>query len=824
MMRHVIFTAARRLKCRRIFLCLIIFCVAFSTRSPGLAEETQDGMIRVKLTRLGSRSAITFDANCDYYVQNGSSLRIPAGSRVTVSASGSTLYLSVSGSAYAMGSSLKLLRGTPGQTGIRFTDPVMSNLFCGDLYLTASSSILSAILNIYIEDYLYGVVGYVMSPSYPLEALKCQAIAARSCALWEKQANLTRNYDLTDNAACLIYKGLSGSPEYENVIRAVNETSGDVLTYAGTPARCYSCLSNGGQTESARNAWGEDLPYSVVQSDSYDLAGSGTSQSIELRKDAQNLPDLLKRALIDGVVRFLAAHGITTEASSVQLHAITGIQAVNPRFADPSLLYQTLCFNVRTTATDMYGRTQTGEATVEIPVYGGLESWCNLSLNAQNNETVWVQENSATFTITLRRQGHGVGLSQRGAQVMARDHGMRCPQILEYYYPGTTLVSLMLTNATTNQQSESNQPIADGKVRTTTCIYSSASGDSRRLVELETGSPVSIYAVSGSWAAVGFNDIKGFLRTEDLSEYQLCEETTIHPDTPLYASVSAETGAALRELPADKAVQLAHLPTDASVVVYSYTENWANVLTSDGNMGYIARSALQITSAISSGTTASPTIVSDGTLHARTRESTPLYGEPGSSNERIATLSGGESLVVLAYNAEWARVRTGTGLEGYVPLSRLLSQTEASANEADSITMVEGIQYVYVCATHATIYAGTSKDSGALTTALSGTRLQLGAYNAAWACVRHGDLIGFIRRDALAGQPPVHSEIVHAEFSATLKNDAPVYAAPDVSQQPLTRLSAGQSITVYAYNDALAYIGIGDHRGFITLENLEVIR
>ena len=65
-------------------------------------------------------------------------------------------------------------------TGVRFTSPSLANLFCGDLTFTVSGSGIQTVLSIYIETYLYGVLPYEMGNSSGIEALKAQAVAART--------------------------------------------------------------------------------------------------------------------------------------------------------------------------------------------------------------------------------------------------------------------------------------------------------------------------------------------------------------------------------------------------------------------------------------------------------------------------------------------------------------------------------------------------------------------------------------------------------------------------------------------------------------------
>ena len=77
--------------------------------------------------------------------------------------------------------------------------------------------------------------------------------------------------------------------------------------------------------------------------------------------------------------------------------------------------------------------------SVRIPVFPVIESLCQLDINmGSNNEIVTVRETGDAFWIEARRFGHGVGMSQRGAQWMAQEYGMSCESILAFYYPGAS--------------------------------------------------------------------------------------------------------------------------------------------------------------------------------------------------------------------------------------------------------------------------------------------------------------------------------------------------------------------------------------------------
>jgi stage II sporulation protein D len=96
----------------------------------------------------------------------------------------------------------------------------------GDIFIkTAAEEKLEVIEQLSVEDYLYGVLGVEMSPGWPLEALKAQAVASRTYAL--RNVNPSKDYDLTDGAEMQVYSGTALINS--RIIEAVNSTKGEVL-------------------------------------------------------------------------------------------------------------------------------------------------------------------------------------------------------------------------------------------------------------------------------------------------------------------------------------------------------------------------------------------------------------------------------------------------------------------------------------------------------------------------------------------------------------------------------------------------------------------
>ncbi len=114
-----------------------------------------------------------------------------------------------------------------------------------------------------LEQYLRGVVPAEMQPSWPLEALKAQAIAARTYALYSLDD--AQRYDICATTNCQVYRGVAG--EHPRSDEAILATTGQVLMWNGAVVRAYYHSDSGGTTASAAEVWGQDEPYLQSRSD-----------------------------------------------------------------------------------------------------------------------------------------------------------------------------------------------------------------------------------------------------------------------------------------------------------------------------------------------------------------------------------------------------------------------------------------------------------------------------------------------------------------------------------------------------------------------------
>jgi stage II sporulation protein D len=141
----------------------------------------------------------------------------------------------------------------------------LKHRYRGSIQIDVSAGKLRAINMVGLEQYLYGVVPSEMPYTWAPEALKAQAIAARSYALATRR---TGAFDLYPDTRSQVYLGIEHEKPSTNA--AVNATAGQVVLYDGQVAKTYFFSSSGGRTASAEDVWGEPVPYLVSVPDPYD--------------------------------------------------------------------------------------------------------------------------------------------------------------------------------------------------------------------------------------------------------------------------------------------------------------------------------------------------------------------------------------------------------------------------------------------------------------------------------------------------------------------------------------------------------------------------
>ena len=271
--------------------------------------------------------------------------------------------------------------------------------YFGGVRVNKNRGALTVINLIPVEEYLRGVVPEEMSISFQPEALKAQAVAARSFTLKNVGRHKADGYDLCDNTHCQTYEGLSSvSPTTD---KAVLETRGEILYFNGAAAMTNFHTDSGGMTESSENVWGTKFAY--------------LQPVEELNKQTQEWT--VKLTNTDFSERMGAAFG--------SLQSITLSNLIIGR-----------------SAAD---RTQSGR--VKFALVAGSKKTVKMTGNEMRSKfslpstlfNVKVQSGEVIFEGFGR--GHGVGMSQYGANSYAQA-GWTYDKILKHYYKGTEIKKL----------------------------------------------------------------------------------------------------------------------------------------------------------------------------------------------------------------------------------------------------------------------------------------------------------------------------------------------------------------------------------------------
>lgn len=281
-----------------------------------------------------------------------------------------------------------------------------------------------------VEEYLYGVVGKEMSPSWHREALKAQAVAARTYAISHKNYFASRGFDMTDDTSSQIYAGING--ESPSVIAAVDATRGEILTYGGKPIDAFFCSTAGGWTENSENVWGSRIPYlRGVSDDSSRMPSYRWSVTTTPEKLAANLTAAGKGV---GKVRSITLSPLGKRPMAVSDRGVSGRVL--------SMTVNGSAGSVRVTGNafqSIYGLKSTlfdfsQDGAVPDPDSGRKGRSATMTVKA-----------GVPITIYGYGWGHGLGMSQYGAYQMAQEHGSADTYyrtILTHYYTGTRLEKL----------------------------------------------------------------------------------------------------------------------------------------------------------------------------------------------------------------------------------------------------------------------------------------------------------------------------------------------------------------------------------------------
>lgn len=357
---------------------------------PATAAQKTGPVIRVAISR-GSES-LNIKTSSRLYMQevaSGQKYMLLENSSYEVAPDGHSILVADQ----RLRSPIKILPGE-GKEHVRLG----SRLYKGDLLIRVSEEgLLDVIEHLPLEEYLYGVLPLEMSPGWPLEALKAQAVASRTYAL--KHINPLKDYDVTNNTDRQVYGGTSKTDP--RIKKAVDSTKDLVMKYKGKLITAYFHACCGGHTASSKAAWGETLNKPL-----YGVRDPFCKTSRHYRW----------RLFIphESLLRMVQAKG----SSALRIKSI--------RISRRDKSNRALAIKLR---------TDQGAVTVkaaDMRKRFGTSKFKSTLITS-------ITRTKGGYTFSGRGWGHGVGMCQDGAKNMALK-GRHYRRILRHYYPGTALV------------------------------------------------------------------------------------------------------------------------------------------------------------------------------------------------------------------------------------------------------------------------------------------------------------------------------------------------------------------------------------------------
>lgn len=313
-----------------------------------------------------------------------------------------------------------------------------------------------------LEDYVKGVIPSEMSGSWPLEALKAQAVCARTYARRTSKHLSTYGFDVCSGSDCQVYNGLSQASSTSD--QAAEETAGECLYYDGYLVQdpVYHS-SNGGATEDAANVWGTDKGYLQGKEDPYEAMTSIPNYSWSVTYSASELSWILQQKDYDvGTVKnvYVSEYTPMGNVKKVTFEGTGGTKTVSGDTCRTIFYSSTYNKSVKSLRFSINGGGPSGSGGVYVngsgSVLSSLDGVSVISgggrITALDGDSVSVitssgtatvtaeggavrptSSNDGSFTITGTGNGHNVGMSQYGAKAMAED-GYGYEEILEFYF------------------------------------------------------------------------------------------------------------------------------------------------------------------------------------------------------------------------------------------------------------------------------------------------------------------------------------------------------------------------------------------------------
>ncbi|MGI6113904.1 MAG: SH3 domain-containing protein [Mahellales bacterium] len=737
-------------------LCLFIILTLMPQDVQGSSGYST---IKVGLTRLPSSSQVTFTVNGSYSV---------SGDDNTVLANKRTYQVKVENGKLALydgqtlikrySSPLKLIAGAY-NTSNSLKVSGSSYPYCGNMIFNISGSKIFLINEVGFEEYILGVLPGEMPKTWPKEALKAQAVAARSYTLSNRGRHSSAGYEICDDEHCQVYIGYIGSSNLGNVGAALAETRGEYLTYNGKPISAFYSSSNGGITESVNNAWGtSNLPYLVVKEDPYDTAYRNQAVVIKKESPGSTLCNSIKTII--STKKLLNNKGCSLEPSDITVKKINNLEITQYNKTGGRAAQAVLEVTLEVKRLDNGAKE---EITQSITLVRGE---IRTVLGLRSLLIVEFEDSEDSYRLVTNGYGHGIGIGQYGAKGRA-EAGHKYRDILNFYYPGTSMATIDYPDVTPpsiSSVSASPDCIIVGEGSSTKINYTLSKaakvtvvindGAGKRVRDLMSNSDKAKGSHSITWdlknnsgSKVGQGTYTYVITAQDGNGNKSSKSGTIEMVTKKRGTITASS-LNIRKGPGTGYSVLTTLPKGTKVDILSLANGWYKVRLSDGRIGYAVDDYISEDGTSGGGNQPSNRqgVVTASALNIRKSATT--------SSSVLGVLRKNDKVEILGKTGSWYKIKSGS-ITGYVHSDYLKETTPgAPPNDGgnnnkppDDAAPPPDKKYGIVTASALNVRSGAGTRNSRIGVLQKNTKVEILETVNGWYRIKSGSITGYVIDD-----------------------------------------------------------------------------
>lgn len=635
-------------------LCLLICALLLFGALPKTASaEADSGIVKVKLSAPTGNFSVALSGK--YYIKETNFSFDGGELKLTVSGSEIHAWHTEKGLVFA-GASFTLNRYSLEPENMRAK--IGGRNYLGNFVISLKDGAIRVVNHVPLNQYLYGVVGAEMSDGFPLEALKAQAVIAKNyllCGISERDG-----YHIGDTSADQAYKGYD--PDSKNVIQAVDAVMSKALTVDSKLVNTYYSASNGGETTLATYAWsGRGDAGLAVALDEYDIKNPSSREN-KIFIPYSGTKDMEPR--LAEMLLYKASMKLGEEVSEIT--KISGATTHQPTRPD-------LRRDMIKCTLDMTVACASGTKQMEL-TFNLIDLFSYGIVPSTTLRIYWGEEAENGFNIYNVRYGHGVGLSQRGAQERAKD-GHTYKQILKFYYPKAALTDISIK--TPANPKPPHEPVSgsayNAEATANTSMYTGPGESYANMRAVSSGEAFKVLGEKDGYAYAEYLGINGFIKLTSLKK---SEKTPSNPpykygslnppdSTPLpsvweFGRVNAE-GVNFRTGPGEDYPALKKLSLNQELEVGSLNNSTWYYVRIGQETGYVFNTYI----------TLMPMPQSTGTIETGiVRGNSSLRQTASAESPIITALSDGDYITVYSKEGTWY-LAGANGAYGYINSARV---------------------------------------------------------------------------------------------------------------------------------------------------------